>query len=664
MTLPRISIRLKLAIGSLVPIVVVIVFCAMLGVYLIKSHIAAQAQEKVRIDLNTAREVYQTEVGHVRDVVRFTADHPLAAAALAGSGPARFAPVFAGLKQREHLDLFTLVDRRGRVVLRAGTGADTGEVLRDEPLVARALAGETVSGTELFTAERLRREGDSLDRRATIPLVATLLARPGTGRQESRGMLLVAAAPVRNTAGTIIGAIYGGVLLNNTSRLVDKIKQIVYEGVQFKGDDLGTATLFLDDVRIATNVKTPEGRRAIGTRLSSRVYERVIVQGEKWVDRAFVVKEHYFSAYEPIRDISGNVAGSLYVGLLTKPYLTVKRDVYLLFGGIMLAGSLLGLAVSGFISIRLTRPIQQLTGLVTRFSSGERGERIEITDTDEVGDLAEAFNSMSTALSLREEENRSLNRHLEEKVRERTAELEEKNQLLIKTREELARAAKLAAVGKLAAGVAHEINNPMAIIRGNAELLQLAIPSDHPGREEVNIIAQQVGRVEQIVTGLLQFARKERRTAGPADVRSILEQTLAQISHQAPLDKIAIQRDYADDLPELEGDSYQLRQVFTNLILNAIQAMPDGGVLTVAAMEDDRSGTCRILVSDTGPGIATGHLEQLFSPFFTTKPHGTGLGLAVSYGIIKEHGGDITVTSTGAAGTTFCVTLPLCQPPL
>jgi two-component system NtrC family sensor kinase len=474
--------------------------------------------------------------------------------------------------------------------------------------------------------------------------------------------LLVAAAPVRDGKGAVVGALYGGVLLNGNNTLVDKIKRVVYEEVRFQGEDVGTATIFLDDVRITTNVLAKNGDRAIGTRLSAEVYDRVIMSGEKWVDRAFVVKDWYFSAYEPISDLSGRVIGSLYVGLLEKPYGAIRSEVYLLFGGVLLVGTLIGLAVSGFIGSHFSRPIRELQSYVQRFSAGERQLRIEVTTGDEIGDLGAEFNDMTRTLAGHEEEIRTLNRELEEKVRERTAELEEKNQLLLKTREELVRVEKLAAVGELAAGVAHEINNPMAIIRGNAELLQMAIGRENPCREEVDTISRQVGRVERIVAGLLRFARQERQHTGQVALAPLLEEILGQIGHQAPLGGIVITRKYEPALSGIAGDADQLRQVFTNLILNAVQAMPGGGELTIATCRGETPDSCRITIGDTGCGIPPEHLEQVFNPFFTTRSAGTGLGLSVSYGIVRDHGGRIDVQSELGHGATFTVTLPRGEP--
>jgi len=353
--------------------------------------------------------------------------------------------------------------------------------------------------------------------------------------------------------------------------------------------------------------------------------------------------------------------GSLYVGIMERPFLEMKREISLIFGVVLLCGSLIGLAISSFIATRLARPIKELETAARQITAGERNLKIEINSQDEIGDLASEFAQMTQTLAQREEDIQKLNRDLEQKVLDRTAQLEEKNLLLVKTQEDLVRAAKLADIGMLAAGVAHEINNPMAIIRGNTELLQMAIPEDDPNREEVDTIAQQVGRVERIVGSLLKFARQQQKELGTVAVNGLLDEILKQVGHQVPLTGIEVRRSYAADLPPLQGDGDQLRQVFTNLILNAIQAMKQGGTLTVATSRDSDAGTCTVAVGDTGVGIPPENLKNIFSPFFTTRNDGTGLGLAVSYGIVRDHGGNIQVESEAGAGSTFRVVLPLKQ---
>ena len=186
----------------------------------------------------------------------------------------------------------------------------------------------------------------------------------------------------------------------------------------------------------------------------------------------------------------------------------------------------------------------------------------------------------------------------------------------------------------------------------------MAIPPDGSNREEADTIAQQVGRVERIVASLLKFARRERKYLGKTDVHRLLDEIVAQVGHQAPLAGITVRKEYAPDLPPISGDTEQLRQVFTNLILNAVQAMPAGGGLALTTEEDVPMETGVVTVSDTGVGIEPENLEQIFNPFYTTKATGTGLGLSVSYGIVKDHGGKIEVTSDPGGGSSFRVSLP------
>ncbi|HEY5975024.1 MAG TPA: ATP-binding protein, partial [Geobacteraceae bacterium] len=415
------------------------------------------------------------------------------------------------------------------------------------------------------------------------------------------------------------------------------------------------------DLRIATNVPTSDGGRAIGTRMSTEVYNRLILNREKWLGRAFVVSDWYFTAYEPILSLDNVPIGALYVGMKEQHFTATKLSMGVLYSFVLLVGTLFGLGVSWLAGSRMARPVKELEKAVRLVSAGERDVQIRVASRDELGSLASEFNLMARTLKEREASIIELNQGLEEKVRVRTVELEENNRLLLQTREELVRAEKLAAVGELAAGVAHEINNPLAIIRGNAELLQMSVSQEADNREEVDTIYQQVARMERIVANLLSFARQQRTVVGRVQLAAMLHDIVSQIGHQTPLTGITVREQYSPELTEIEGDEGQLRQVVTNLILNAIQAMPGGGTLTITTAGDPVSDSCLISICDTGAGIPADNLTQVFNPFFTTKAGGTGLGLSVSYGIVREHGGSIAVTSGTGGGTTFSVTLPIRQ---
>ncbi|GAW66282.1 histidine kinase [Geoanaerobacter pelophilus] len=655
--LKRFPIKAKLTFGALAPLFVAFFICSLAGLYIINDKIASQAQEKVRTDLNSAREVYRNELDRIREMIDLTATNPYNSSSIVAGDP----EIQALLRQRlykKRLDILTAVDAKGRVLYRAHTPSLAGD-LQKSYFVQQALKGVAVTGTALMGEQELAREGVALADRATIPLVSTPHARPRSDTVEKTGMVMVAAAPLRNHAGQVIGALYGAVLLNNNNALVDKIKQIVYEGVQFNGTDVGSATIFLGDARIATNVRVSNGARAIGTRVSEEVYQRVIVEKKKWIRRAFVVNDWYFTAYEPILDLQGKAIGSLYVGMLEKPYTHMQKSVNSILYMVLFVTSLIGLAVSGFIATLLARPIKELEKLAHRVARGERNLQMEVHTKDEVGDLADAFNLMTKALSRQEAEIGLLHRALELKVEERTAQLSDKNRLLLQTQADLARAEKLADLGIVAAGVAHEINTPLAIIRGNAEVMEMCLPPDHPNHEEVEIISTQTERMAKIVGNLLTFARQKSLNQREFLVHEILDDIVAQIRHQVPMDAISVQWEYDMNLGPVTGDTDQLRQVFSNIILNAVQAMlPEGGTLRLTTRPHGPGNGCEVEIRDTGKGIPPEHLEKIFTPFFTTRDSGTGLGLSVSYGIVRDHGGDIQVSSTPGAGTCFKIVLP------
>lgn len=253
-----------------------------------------------------------------------------------------------------------------------------------------------------------------------------------------------------------------------------------------------------------------------------------------------------------------------------------------------------------------------------------------------------------------------LNRSLEAKVAERTRDLEGKNLELMRAQEELVRKEKLAAIGSLAAGVAHEINNPAAIIRGNGEILRRRLAREGREDEEVGEILKHTERISRITQSLLLFAREQTQPPAPPEevrVNDLLDDILAQLSHQVDLAGVEMERALEEALPALQADREKLRQVFTNLIINAVQAMEGRGRLLLSSKAE--GGQLQVVVSDSGPGIPAATQGQIFNPFFTTKKDGTGLGLAVSYGIVQGLGGRIEVADAPGGGASFRVCLPL-----
>jgi two-component system NtrC family sensor kinase len=244
------------------------------------------------------------------------------------------------------------------------------------------------------------------------------------------------------------------------------------------------------------------------------------------------------------------------------------------------------------------------------------------------------------------------NSRLFEGVKEQMAELK-------RTQAQLVQSTKLAAIGELAANIAHEINNPLTTVLGFASFLAERMPPTDPMREELGLIQEEASRARDIVRDLLQFSRQRDFSPESADVNTVLEQVIAMVRRQGALNAITVEERYEKDLPAVELDVSRIKQVFLNIINNAVYVMPSGGSLTVRTQT--ANGGVRIAFMDTGPGIAPEHRDRIFDPFFTTKPEvsGTGLGLSVSLGIVQSHGGTIEVETEMGRGTTFTVALPL-----
>jgi two-component system NtrC family sensor kinase len=346
----KISTKTKLALTFFSLTCLMGVMTSLIVNSLITSQIIDEAQERVKEDLNTARYVYTSKIRDIDRTVRWTSIRHVLKERLKKRNIAPPQKELVDLMAEEKLDFMTLVDRNGVVIHRFHNPVSSGDSLLNNPFIKEALGKKGVSGTHILSKEELLKEGEKFVKRATLQLVPTPKARPMEKLEETSGMVLESAYPILDFNGEILGALSGGVLLNRNYEIVDQIKSIVFKDAKYKGKDTGTATIFMNDIRISTNVIDREGNRAIGTRVSVEVHDQVLEKGLPWIQRAFVVDDWYITAYEPIKDIHGKRVGILYVGLLENKYALMKEKLILLFFFFSMSAMLIAFTLSFFLS--------------------------------------------------------------------------------------------------------------------------------------------------------------------------------------------------------------------------------------------------------------------------------------------------------------------------
>ena len=634
----RVPIATKLILSFLLIIVIISVVFMVVGVQLISNRIVSEAQEKVRHDLNAAREIYLSKLCHINDVVRLTANRFfLEEAILSGNFDAAKFELLR-IINKEELDVLTITDASGRVLIRTSNLSLSGDDQSEDDLVKVVLDSQRpIASTSIVNADDIRKESPLLAELAYFKFIDTPMARVRDDTEETAGMMMKAAAPIFDDHNHLIGVIYGGTLLNRNFEIVDKIKQTVFEDVKYKDQDVGTATIFQDDVRISTNVENEDGSRAIRTRVTEEVYDQVVINGKPWIGRAYVVNNWYITAYEPIRDVYDRIIGILYVGVLEQKYLDIKRQTIISFLAITLAGALVSLIMSYFIAHGISTPINKLVSASKEVAEGNLNANVEIKSNDEFGELAESFNAMAMALKERDKKLKDF------------------------TKRKIVESERLALIGQLSANVAHELNNPLQGIVTYSHLLLEKMPNENSNRDSVQKIVTQANRCKDIIRGLLDFSRQRKPDKTLCDVNVVLNDCVSLLENQALFHNIKIINDFEASLPMAVIDPSQIERVFMNLIINAAEAMNGSGQLTSSTRFDPFENFIEVKFIDTGQGITKDDLARIFDPFFTTKEvgHGTGLGLAISYGIVKEHGGTISVESKVSKGTTFSVRLPV-----
>ncbi len=355
----------------------------------------------------------------------------------------------------------------------------------------------------------------------------------------------------------------------------------------------------------------------------------------------------------PLSDSQGQSLGAVQV-LQLESFIDqaarVSRRSFITLTAVMIAAT--GVVVFFVTRFTVGRPIEDLVRSLREVGSGDLRARALVRRSDEFGRLAGEFNLMTEKLGASQ---RSLQAEQEERRR---------------TEAQLRNAERLASLGRLVAGLAHEIGTPLNVIGGRADSLRRKLSGHEVAEKSLRIIVAQIDRIARIVRGMLDFARAREARIAPTDAGAVLRKVLEFLEQRLEQGRVRVTCDLPADLPLIPADADQLYQVFLNLATNALDAMPEGGTLRVrierASRLDPEGGDTQrpylvVTVEDDGAGIAPDHLDRIFDPFFSTKDvgKGTGLGLSISYGIVRDHGGFIEVESEDRQGACFRVHLPL-----
>ncbi len=602
----------------------------------INDYLTSAQASRVDRDMDLANSLYQEKLKEVIAMSAEAASDPQTRAnlsAAAAGDPVARAQIDNVLSQKISVpmvgssELVLVLDGNGNVVIGRVLFANRG--LSDPffygnwgllPIVADTLSSrKPVAGTEVIPVGFL--DQFNLSQEAYVPLRDTALAAPYRfdEREGTAGLALMSLYPFQDSRSGAWGTVAIAYLFNNDSTFVDYLANVA---------KIETATVFLGDLRVSTNVVDSSGRRAVGTRVSQAVYDSVLKNGQVFFGRVFVVNDWYIGKYEPLRDHLGKVIGMLYVGARDATFRSLvdnftSRAVLIAIVCILVAG-ILALPISRWI----TWPINDLVQADRRLAAGDMNVRIEPYGRGEFALLGRSFNSMAETLG--------------------------------DTQLELLRKDKLASLGQLAAGVAHELNNPLGTILLYSDAMFTDTPEDDPRRDDLKMIISEAQRCKVIVADLLNFARQHELMTQETDLNQLLQEVADKVTPQPRFEHVEIRWQLDPGLPRIQADPAQMQQVFINLLNNSADAMDGSGTITITT-RPAAGDSVDILIADTGSGIPPESLGKLFTPFYTTKPagKGIGLGLAIVYGIVKMHRGQIHIESQVGRGTTMILTLPV-----
>ena len=606
----RLSLRGRLIVAFVSLIVSSATCTIFIGSYVFGKKVAELATSKMEVGLKVAETSLDGHLARLRLLATVEAER------LEQGGAPR---VSGGLPEAETvLDVALLVTGSGSTAARRD--GDAGE--RTFPVELDGPGGATLTDF----AGRVTTEGKAVG--GVLALEGPLIAQLGYASGLDEGLFLVAGAPVGGG-----GAILLVALLNGRPELFATPVDALWPGHR----DWYAATLFLRDRRVATTM----GAEWLNSRADPLVVRRVLDEGRMFLGSAAVVRIPYYTAYMPLHDFALRRIGMLGVGVREEVYTDMQGQTVTLFSGLIALGMIFGFAMTYVVSAWLIKPVRELAQGMHRVAEGDLAFKVRIHSTDELGRLANAFNLMVKA------------------IKERDMRLREQSE------ERLSMVEKQVSIGRLAAGVAHEINNPLTSILSLSMLLQKGLPAGDSRHEDLDVIVAETTRCREIVKNLLDFARERPSEKKIVDLNQVIRETLVLTRKYEGMDKVTLETRLSAEPQWVNGDPKQLQQVFTNLVTNAAEAMETRGTVTLSTDEDSSGAFVVAEVRDTGKGMPKEVVSRAFEPFFTTKGarKGTGLGLSVTLGIVRKHDGTIDIDSTEGVGTLVRVTLPRASAP-
>ena len=644
-------LRVRL-LGSFVGVVVLSGALTILaGSFLINRMVISEAERRVVLGLKTARAMWERRLDEALKACLVMAEGDIARQIT--THKAVDPRILDELRVKLGYDFLHILDGHG-VILATAYGDIKGAQASNSPVIARVIsARRPAAGLSLLPIEALTTENNALAARTRIRVLSTPHAKPGGPQEITSAMVLEAAAPVMNASRQVTGIVRVGTVINRNFEFVDFVRENVFTAVTYDGKNLGTVTIFQGDVRITTNVIGPDGQRAIGTRVSSEVYDQVLAEGKMWQGPAFVVDSWYISAYEPLRNLNNEIVGMLYVGVLKKRYDDMRRQAMTLFIAVSVLAFLCAVFLSLWLSSRLARPLALLTAGADEVARGNLDYQLLHSpgaQRDEIYRLTGAFNQMVSSLKERD----ALLQRSRDDLQHKAVELKGWVQNYLDALE----------------FITHELKNQVAAMKINL----LAVHDGYVGqisedqKEALSDVGKAINRAEEMILNYLNLSRIEKGElqlrVRPVHIESdVIRPVLSNFRGRLETKGMRVRVKFQDDLL-VQADPSLIEIVYENLLGNAVKYGRDGGEVELVGKRVN--GKAELHVRNDGPGIPSSQMDKLFRKFSRLQTpaevqptRGTGLGLFITREIIRRHGGDIRAESRYNEWMDIIFELPL-----